>query len=84
MMDYNVFTPQQLAQVLQGQRKAKKLTQKTAGASVGLLAKTISGLEAAPQHSTVESLFKLLSALELELVIRSKPSAANQSATTEW
>lgn len=83
-MDYTVHTPHQLAQALRSQRNSKRLTQKTAGAAVGLLPKTISGLESSPQRCTVESLFKLLSALELELVLRPKRSKADTAIDPEW
>lgn len=83
-MNYIVHTPYQLAQALRSQRKSLRLTQKTAGGTVGLLPKTISALESSPQRSSVESLFKLLSALELELVLRPKNDPADQSLTSEW
>ena len=83
-MDYTVHTPHQLAQALRSQRKSKHLTQKTAGAAVGLLPKTISGLESSPQRCTLASLFKLLSALELELVLRPKLSETDASIDSQW
>jgi len=83
-MDYTVHTPQQLAQVLRGQRTSTRLTQKAVGASVGLLPKTISAMESSPERSSVESLFKLLSALNLELVLRSKSSGSTASRSPEW
>jgi HTH-type transcriptional regulator/antitoxin HipB len=83
-MKYTAHTPQQLAQVLRGQRKSRGLTQKSAGARVGLLPKTISSLELTPERSSIESLFKLLSALDLELVLRSKSSDTDQPESQEW
>ncbi len=83
-MEYAVHTPQQLAQALRSQRNSKRLTQKVAGAPVGLLPKTVSALESSPERSSVESLFKLLSALELELVLRPKSSKPDQPTPLEW
>lgn len=80
-MNYTAHTPKQLGQVLKGQRKSQKLTQKDAARTVGLLAKTVSKLELTTETATIESLFKLLSALQLELVVRSKPQ---DSPTREW
>ncbi len=77
-MDYTAYTPHQLAQALRSQRKSLRFTQKGVGVSVGLLPKTISALESSPQRCSVESLFKLLSALELELVLRPKISDSDQ------
>ncbi|KFN47785.1 helix-turn-helix domain-containing protein [Arenimonas metalli] len=76
-------TPEQLATVLRGQRQASKLTQKQAAALVGLLPKTISAFESDPERGSVGSLYKLLSALGLELVLQ--PKASPQSPTdSEW
>ena len=80
-MNYTAHTSKQLGQVLRGQRKSQKLTQKEAAQVVGLLPKTISKLELATETATIESLFKLLSALQLELVVRSK---SPESAAKEW
>jgi HTH-type transcriptional regulator/antitoxin HipB len=71
----------QLAMVLNGFRKKRKLTQKQAAEKVGLLPKSISAMENHPEKSSLESLFKLLSALGLELVI--KPKRTGQS-DGEW
>jgi HTH-type transcriptional regulator / antitoxin HipB len=80
-MDYTAHTPNQLGKVLRGQRKMMKASQTEVGNTVGLLPKTISKLEQAPNTATVESLFKLLSALRLELVIRSQ---SQNPASREW
>lgn len=74
-MEYLVATPQQLAQVLRGYRRSRKLTQQQAGKAGGLLQKTVSSLEVTPRRTSVESLFKLLSALNVELVLRDKDDA---------
>lgn len=80
-MRYTAHTPGQLGQILRGQRKSQKLTQREAARVVGLLPKTVSKLERTTATATVESLFKLLSALQLELVVRPKTPAA---ADREW
>ena len=77
-------TPEQLASVLRGQRQARKLTQKRAAALVGLLPKTISALESDPERASVGSLFKLLSALGLELVLQPKVGAKPSTSQSEW
>ena len=80
-MNYTAYTPDQLGKVLRGQRKLQMLTQKDAAQAVGLLPKTVSRLELSTETATIESLFKLLSALQLELVVRSK---SQESPTGEW
>jgi HTH-type transcriptional regulator/antitoxin HipB len=77
-MDYTIHTAQQLAQTLRGQRKSLRLTQKALSESVGLLPKTVSALESTPDSSSIASLFKALSALDLELVLR--PKTATKSS----
>ncbi len=84
-MDYPTLTPRQMAQTLRGWRKTRNLTQREAGDRVGLLPKTISALEANPEQSTIGSLFKLLSALDLELVVKPKSNHDGvPPATGEW
>ena len=77
-------TPEQLASVLRGQRQALGLTQKQAAALVGLLPKTISALELNPERSSVHSLFKLLSALGLELLLQPKAGPESSAPRPEW
>ena len=79
-MDYYVRIPQQMGQALRGRRRSLRLTQKNAAALVGLLPKTVSALELSPERCNVMSLFKLLSALDLELVLRPK----NRAGETEF
>jgi HTH-type transcriptional regulator/antitoxin HipB len=71
-MEFPIRTPNQLGAVLRGQRKKKKLTQADAGANVGLRQNAVSTIEFDPARSSVGRLFKLLSALDLELVVRDK------------
>ncbi len=72
MKSQAVRTPMQLARLLNGQRKERGLSQKTAAAKVGMAPKTISALENHPDGSTIASLFKLLSALDLEILLQQK------------
>jgi HTH-type transcriptional regulator/antitoxin HipB len=90
MVEYPIYTVQQLGQALRNQRKALGRTQGAAGADVGVLPKTVSALESKPGASSIASLFKLLSALDLELVLRPKKaeagnrSAVAKSPAAEW
>jgi HTH-type transcriptional regulator/antitoxin HipB len=78
-----VRTPQQLSHVLRAHRKQKGFTQKVAGEGVGLLPKTISALEQHADGSSLDSLFRLLSALNLELVIQEIPASRGPEGP-EW
>lgn len=84
-MEYPILTTRQLAQALKGWRKSRDLTQAEAAGRVGLLPKTVSALESEPDASSLGSLFKLLSALDLELVLRPKSRGSEPAAATgEW
>lgn len=83
-MNPPILNLKQLSQSLRGWRKARGLTQAQTGTRVGLLPKTISGLESHPEESTLLSLFKLLSALDLELEIRPKQKGPNASSIKDW
>lgn len=71
-MKYHISTLPQLSHALRDVRKSRSLSQDNAGKLVGLLPKTISSLENHPGSATIDSLLKLLSALDLELVISPK------------
>ena len=81
MNDYPVKTPQQLGAVLQGCRKTHQLTQAQVGARVGLPQKEISKLESNPANTSLARVFKLLAALDVELVVRPRNKNARLS---EW
>jgi len=83
-MDYLVLSPEQLAAVLNGRRKQSNKTQADAAALVGLLPKTVSALENKPQRSSIETLFKYLSALDFEMVLRTKEDSAESKKKLEW
>ncbi len=71
-MDYVIRTPAQLGQVLKGLRRDRRLTQAAVAARMGLLQSKVSTLEADPGKTSVDRLFRLLSALGMELVLREK------------
>jgi HTH-type transcriptional regulator/antitoxin HipB len=81
MADYAIRTPQQLGPVLQGYRKTRCLTQADVGQSTGLPQSAISKLEADPSSAALGRIFKLLSALDLELTVRPRN---REQRSTEW
>jgi HTH-type transcriptional regulator/antitoxin HipB len=81
MNDYPIKTPKQLGSVLQGYRREQGLTQTDVGAKVGLAQKAISKIELAPERAGLNMIFKVLAALELELVVRPRGTPARRS---EW
>jgi HTH-type transcriptional regulator/antitoxin HipB len=80
-MDHVARTPQQLGQVLKACRKRRQLTQTTVGSRVGVRQAQISSIETHGAGITVDTLYKLLSALGLELVLRDMQPRSSKS---EW
>ncbi len=81
MIEFIIKTPQQLGSVLRGYRRERRLTQKQAGTEVGLAQNAVSQIEAAPGKVSLVRLFKLLAALDLELVVRPRGTPGHRS---EW
>ena len=81
MADYPIKTPAQLGSVLKGFRRDRKLTQAAVGAKVGLPQNAISEIESKPDRSSVARIFRLLAALDLDLVIRPRKASDNR---TDW
>lgn len=68
-MQYIVKTPTQLGQVLKGYRQVNKKTQAAIAASMGLQQKAVSAIETSTGQISVDRLFQLLAALDLDLVV---------------
>ncbi|AXQ27484.1 helix-turn-helix domain-containing protein [Solimonas sp. K1W22B-7] len=83
-MDYVARTPEQLGQLLRSCRAQRGITQSLAGAKVGLKQSTVSGIELDASRSSVETLYKLLSSLDLELVLRDKQARTPGRSQREW
>ena len=81
MTDYPIKTPQQLGSVLAGQRKHQGLTQQVAGRKVGLPQSVVSLLEKSPERSGLGRIFKLLAALDLELVVRPRHKSLTRQSS---
>ncbi|KLU17197.1 MULTISPECIES: helix-turn-helix domain-containing protein [Xenorhabdus] len=81
-----ITTPKTLAAAIRDKRKKMKFTQKNAAELVGMKQSTVSAFENDPEKCKLETLFKLLSALELQLVIteRNPDKDTNNGWTEEW
>jgi HTH-type transcriptional regulator/antitoxin HipB len=71
-------TPKQVGDTLRRRRRSQDLTQKDLGAKTGLRQATISGLEGGEPGTQLRTLFDLITALDLELVIRPRTRGSNQ------
>lgn len=79
-MDYVARTPQQLGAVLKGTRKQRGLSQAEIGVKAGFAQPKISLIESHTATTSIEILYKTISALGLELVLRDKPAVK----TKDW
>jgi len=78
-----INSPKNLASVITYHRKNKKLSQTEVGGLVNLKQKTISAIENTPESSKIETLFRVLSALNLDLIIKPKDED-NNDWKEEW
>ncbi len=85
-MEHVARTPQQLASILKSWRTRRNLTQHEAAARVGIKQSTVSVIESDASRTRVDTLYKLLSALGLELVIRERAGspAVRRASAREW
>lgn len=75
-----------LAQAVRDQRKVNKLTQTATAEQVGIKQTTVSDFENKPESTKLETLFKILAALDLELHVVKRGTALpdSQSWKKEW
>lgn len=78
-MEQIVYSTKSLGHAVKRQRKAKKLTQKEAGSVFKIDQTTVSDIEQGAAGTRLETLFRMLAALGLEMVIRPKQSASSVS-----
>jgi HTH-type transcriptional regulator/antitoxin HipB len=82
----NVTSPNQLAQAIRNTRKQKKLTQRQVADNISIKQSTISEFENHPDGTRLDTLFKLLAVLDLELqvVSRNDKSKKTEGWDQEW
>ena len=71
-MDQLIYSPKALGSALKRQRKEKNLSQQKAGSDFKINQTTISSIEQGAPGTRLETLFRILAALELEMIIRPK------------
>ena len=69
-----ITDPKALSNYIRDKRKTRGLSQATVGDLVGLRQGTVSKFESMPEKMQLDTLFRLLSALELELSVKPKNS----------
>lgn len=73
-----ITSPGTLAQAIKNARKRRNLTQQFVSGQIGLKQATVSSFENHPERSRIETLFKLLSALDLELRVVERGSTEQE------
>lgn len=65
-----VTSPQQLSAILRDVRLNQKLSQQAVADQIGILQNTVSSFERSAEKTKLETFFRILSALDLELEVR--------------
>lgn len=76
-----IKSPKELAIYAGNYRKKLDLTQSELGQRVGLKQQTVSDFELRPEYCQIETLFRILSALELDMKLVPKNQ---QSGESQW
>ncbi|MEN5015137.1 type II toxin-antitoxin system antitoxin HipB [Erwinia sp. Eh17-17] len=83
-----LYSPGQLANYMKLVRQKNQWTQNELARRIGIKQSTISNFENNPDKTTVSTLFKLLQALEMEMMLFEKNRAMaceeNQQQDTDW
>ncbi|MBO1273260.1 helix-turn-helix domain-containing protein [Shewanella sp. 4t3-1-2LB] len=79
-----ITTTQQLSAYLKDVRLSDKKSQADVANKVGIRQDTVSSFERSPESTKLETFFKLLSALELELSIQPRNSSTGQDNASAW
>jgi len=81
-----VTSPALLAAAVRDQRKISKFTQTETAKQVGVKQTTVSDFENRPESTKLETLFKILAALDLELHVVKRGSTLDQNNVwkKEW
>lgn len=76
-MDFGLHFSEQLKQHLRALRKARGLTQARLAQKLGVGQSRVADIEAHPGAMSVDQLFRVLAALDVQLVLRDKQAAAS-------
>jgi HTH-type transcriptional regulator/antitoxin HipB len=83
-MKQKILTPEGLGAALRKERKKKGLSQTDVGKSVGIDQPTISRVEKGNTGTELGTLFRLLAALDLELIIQARPRQVEGTKGDTW
>jgi HTH-type transcriptional regulator/antitoxin HipB len=83
-MDHKIVSTQSLGEALRAARKVKGMSQGQVGRSVGLDQPSMSKIERGEASARVDTLFRLLAALDLELIIQPRQKPLGEGEGDRW
>lgn len=83
-MQKKIISPESLGFALKEQRKKKGLNQTELGIPVGVDQTTVSKVEQGKPGTRLDTLFRLLSALDLELILQPKTLSTSTTDKEDW
>ena len=79
-----VTSPKSLGQILKSARSQRGLTQNQAGSLVGITQAMVSRIERGESNARIDTLFRLFSALELEIAVIPRQKITSQDEGDNW
>ncbi|MEQ5401646.1 helix-turn-helix domain-containing protein [Providencia rettgeri] len=79
-----VTNTRQLSTYMKDVRETKKLSQSKVASKVGIRQDTVSSFELSPDSTKLETFFKILSALNLELDIKPRNESGSSNSDSGW
>lgn len=83
-MIQKLISPQSLGQAIRDKRKQQRLSQKALGLRVGMGQPTVSKVEGGKPGTELDTVFRLLSALDLDLFLQERHPQAVQTQGDDW
>lgn len=84
MIRTKATNPKSLGIILRSVRKSKGLNQTEAGKVVGVDQTTLSKIERGESNARIDTLFRILAALDMELIVRPREKAAETDEGDTW
>ncbi len=83
-MRTKITSPESLGHIFRSIRKKKGLSQTEAGRSVGIDQPTLSKIERGESNVRIDTLFRLMAALDMEMIVRPRDRSSNKSEGGHW
>jgi HTH-type transcriptional regulator/antitoxin HipB len=83
-MQKKIISPESLGFALREERKKKGLNQTELGIPVGVDQTTVSKVEQGKPGTRLDTLFRLLSVLDLELILQPKDVSSSTTSKEDW